>query len=105
MFKMVTKVTASFLVIVSISCVSGIDNSVVALLNAIVDHEADPTNVFIKSCWPLYVETDILRLATMQIVFIEDFMYELPIDLSPNNVLFVTSLDCEGSDEFVAGVR
>lgn len=107
MFKISTKASTVFSAIVSIaiSFVNGLDENAIVLLNTIVDHQAEPTNVFIKSCWPLHIEADILRKTTMQIGFIEDFTFELPVDLSPNNVMFVTSLDCVNTNEFVAGVR
>ncbi len=104
------KATPVFLIFYLTTCsyVNGsheMSKNIVNLLNDLVDSEAEPTNVFIKSCWSLSVNTDILRNATMQIVFIDDFMFKLPIELSPNHVMFLTSLDCDWTEDFLNGVR
>lgn len=77
---------------------------IVAVLNDIVDNEAEPTNIFVKSCWSLYHKTQFMKKSSAQVCFIDDFMYKLPIDLSPNNVLFLVNLDCDWASDFVNGV-
>lgn len=100
-----TRPATIFLINLLISITSGATNNMIALLNSLAEIDAEPTNLFIKSCWPINVNTAILREATMQVVFIDDFLYKLPIDLSPNHVMFVTNLDCDWSEDFVNGVR
>lgn len=87
-----------------ISSLNGIENDIAAVLNDIVDNEAEPTNVFVKSCWSLYDKTQFMKKSALQVGFIDDFMYKLPIDLSPNNVMFVVNLDCDWASDFVNGV-
>lgn len=89
----------------NISCISGKDPDLITLLNSLAASESDPTNVFIKICSSVDVKTEMLRRANMQVVFIDDFMFKLPIELSPNHVMFVTNLDCNWTSDLVNGVR
>lgn len=103
------KASTVFLIIflIKISFVHGMemDNNIINLLNSLTDMEAEPTSIFIKSCWPLYINVEFMKKASMfQVVFIDDFSYQLPINLNPNNVMFVTNLDCDSADDFVNGV-
>lgn len=93
------------ILLIKISFVNGIGDSAINLLNSIARNEAEPTNVFIKSCWPLNAKIDFMKRATVQVFFIDDFLYKLPVDLSPNYVMFITDLDCEWANDFVNGVR
>lgn len=88
-----------------ISFANGTHNHVINLLNSLSDSESEPTTVYIKSCWSLLVKTEFMKKATVQAIFIDDFLYKLPVDLSPNNVMFVTDLDCYWANDFVNGVR
>lgn len=81
------------------------DNNVINLLNSLTDNEAEPTTVFIKSCWPVFVKAEFMKKVTVQAIFIDDFLYELPVDLNPNTVMFITNLDCNWAEDFVNGVR
>lgn len=104
--KSTTKsVTVLIFYLVQISFVNGNDNNIVTLLNSLVESEAQPTNVFIKSCWPISLKIEFLKGANVQVAFIDDFLYKLPVDLSPNNVMFVANLNCDWATDFANGVR
>lgn len=104
MFIQKAEVVFYLFILTGISFLNGMENDIVSLLNEVVDNDAEPTNVFIKSCWSLSKNIEFLKKSAVQVVFISDFLYKLPIDLSPNNVMFVVNLDCEWASDFVNGV-
>lgn len=91
--------------LIRISQSSTIENNISSLIKDVLDNDNKPTNLFVHNCWPNLMKLEFMKKTRVQVIFINDLMYQLPGELSPDNVMFVVDLDCHWADDFVNGVR
>ncbi|KAJ6631760.1 Ionotropic receptor 75a [Pseudolycoriella hygida] len=94
-----------FFILFFIQISGGKGNNIVNLLNDLIEHEVDPTNLFIKTCWSLSDKIEFMKNISVQSVFIDELTYMLPVYLSPSNVMLVVNLDCDWVDNLINGFK